>query len=236
LIRLGITGTDTGVGKTVVACGPARAFVRRGLSVVAMMPIATGVAFTDPSRDGARLASAAGHEDLLEATAPIVLRDPVAPLVAARRTNALLELNALARTMEKVSAGRDVLIVEGAGGVLVPVTEEETYATLFRRWSLGAVVVAVNRLGVINHVRLTCAACRAKGLAIHAVVLNQPEYRTMDSSVDDNQAIIAELEAVPVISLPRLAGAFDVARAASAVEQSGLADLLLSTTHPTTIA
>ena len=235
MIRLGITGTDTGVGKTVVGCGLARAFVRRGRSVIAMKPIETGVEFDDPSRDGALLAGAAGHEDLLEATAPIVLPDPVAPLVAARRANFPLKLNALAATMEKVSAGRDVLIVEGAGGLLVPVTVEETYATLFRRWSLGVIVVAVNKLGVINHVRLTCAACRTAGLRVYAVVLNQPEHRTIDSSVDDNPAVIAELEKVPVIGLPRLAGGYDVDRAASAVEQRGLVDLLLAATDHRTL-
>jgi len=235
MIRLGITGTDTGVGKTVVGCGLARAFVRRGLSVIGMKPIETGVDFNDPSRDGALLARAAGHEDLLEATAPIVLPDPVAPLVAARRAKFPLKLNALAGTMEKVSAGRDVLIVEGAGGLLVPVTAEETYATLFRRWSLGVIIVAVNRLGVINHVRLTCAACRSAGVPIRAVVMNQPEHRTLDSSVDDNASVIAELEKLPVIGLPRLPGGYDLGRAATAVEQSGLVDLLLAPTrHPTT--
>lgn len=236
MIRLGITGTDTGVGKTVVACGLARAMVCRGLDVVAMKPIETGVAFDDPSRDGALLAQAAGHEHLLEATAPIVLRDPVAPLVAARRTNTVLQLNALDGAMEKVGAGRDALIVEGAGGLLVPVTAEQTYATLFSHWSLGVIIVAANKLGVINHVRLTCAACRAEGLPINAVVLNQGEGLNGDSSVDDNPSVIAELEEVPVVVLPWLAGGYEVDRAASVVEHSGLVDLLLAVTdHSTTI-
>ena len=236
MIRLGITGTDTGVGKTVVASALARAMVRRGLSVAAMKPIETGVAFDDPSRDGALLARAAGHEHLLNTTAPIVLRDPVAPLVAARRTNASLQLSALDRAVEQASDGRDVLIVEGAGGLLVPVTADETYATMFRRWSLGVVIVGANKLGVINHVRLTCAACRAESLSIHAIVLNQAERTNADSSIDDNPSVIAELEELPVLVLPWLIGGYDVDRAAAAVEMSGLVDLLLAPTdHPTTI-
>ena len=235
MIRLGITGTDTGVGKTVVGCGLARAMVRRGIAVVAMKPIETGVAFDDPTRDGALLARAADHEHLLKTTAPVVLRDPVAPMVAARRTKTGLALSALDRAVEQASADRDALIVEGAGGLLVPITADETYATLFHRWALGMIIVAANKLGVINHVRLTCAACRAEGLPIHAVVLNEAERVSGDASVDDNPTVIEELEAVPVIGLPRLPGGFDVDRAASAVEASGLVDLVLAVTgHPIT--
>ena len=236
MIRLGITGTDTGVGKTVVGCGIARAMVRRGLRVAAMKPIETGVAFDDPARDGVLLARAAGHEHLLTTTAPLVLRDPVAPMVAARRTNTVLELNTLDRAAEHASAGRDALLVEGAGGLLVPITDEETYATMFRRWSLGVVVVGANKLGVINHVRLTCAACRDEGLLVHAIVLNQPERSNGDSSLGDNPSVIAELEEMPVIVLPWLAGGYEVGRAAAAVETSGLVDLILAAAdHPTTI-
>jgi dethiobiotin synthetase len=235
MIRLGVTGTDTGVGKTVVGCGLARAMVRRGLSVVAMKPIETGVAFDDPMRDGALLAAAAGHEHLLKTTAPIVLRDPVAPLVAARRMNTTLSLAALDRALEQGSASRDALIVEGAGGLLVPITTDATYATLFRRWSLGVIIVAANKLGVINHVRLTCAACRSEGLAIQAIVLNQTA-NDGDSSADDNPSVISELEEIPVVGLPWLGGGFDVDRAAAAVAASGLVDIMLATMeHPITI-
>jgi len=236
MIRLGITGTDTGVGKTVVGCGLTRALVRRGLNVAAMKPIETGVAFDDPTRDGALLAQAAGHEHLLKTTAPIVLRDPVAPLVAARRTQTVLSLARLDRAVEQASAGRDTLIVEGAGGLLVPITADETYATLFRRWALGVIIVAANKLGVINHVRLTCAACRAEGLPIHAVVLKQAERPNGDSSVDDNPSVIEELEEVSVLVLPWLPWGYDVDHAASAVEVSGLVDSVLALAdHPTTI-
>jgi dethiobiotin synthetase len=228
MIRLGVTGTDTGVGKTVVTCALARGMLGRGLSVVAMKPIETGVAADDPTRDGVRLASAARHEHLLTTTAPVVLPDPVAPLVAARRANVSLDLDTLDSSVKAASVGHDVLIVEGAGGLLVPITSEATFATLFRRWSLGVVVIAPNKLGVINHIRLTCAACRSEGLRVHALVLNQPERpREGDSSVNENASVIAELEKIPVIELPWLANPYDVDRAASHVERSGLIDLVL---------
>jgi dethiobiotin synthetase len=211
--------------------------VRRGLDVVAMKPIETGVAFGDPSRDGVRLAKAAGHEHLLGTTAPIVLRDPVAPLVAARRTNTLLNLDVLNGAVRVASVGRDALIVEGAGGLLVPVTDEETYATLFRGWSLGVIVVAANKLGVINHVRLTCAACRTMELAVHAIVLNQAApVDASDASTADNASVIAELEDIPVVTLPWLKDPHDVDHAAAAIASAGLLDLLMTTAeHSTTI-
>jgi dethiobiotin synthetase len=228
VIRVGVTGTDTGVGKTIISCALARAMVRRGLTVAAMKPIETGVSFDDPSRDGVRLAGAACHEHLLKTTASIVLPDPVAPLVAARRANVSIDLSALDSAVKTVSVGHTALIVEGAGGLLVPITTDTTFATLFRRWSLGVIIVAANRLGVINHVRLTCAACRAEGLRVQAIVLNQPERpRTDDSSVNDNASVLAELEKIPVIELPWLSDPYDVDTTASEIERSGLIDLVM---------
>ena len=228
MIRLGVTGTDTGVGKTIVSCALARALVRRRLSVAAMKPIETGVRFDDPARDGVRLARAASHEQLLKTTAPIVLRDPVAPLVAARRMDMRLDMQALDDALQDSSANRDVLIVEGAGGLLVPITVDTTYASLFERWSLGVIIVAANKLGVINHTRLTCAACRAAGLRVHAIVLNQLERACDDDlSVSDNGSIIRELERIPVVELPWLSDPYDVDLSATELERTGLLDLLM---------
>jgi dethiobiotin synthetase len=201
---------------------------RRGLAVAAMKPIETGVSLDDASRDGARIARAAYHEHLLRTTAPIVMPDPVAPLVAARRVNTTLHWRALDEAMEAASVGRDAMIVEGAGGLLVPITEDATYATLFHRWNLDVILVAANKLGVINHTRLTCAVCRAEGLRVQAIVLNQTAPAPAnDVSVADNAAIIAELEKIPVVELPWLADPDDVDLSASSVERSGLLDLLM---------
>ena len=216
MIRLGITGTDTGVGKTVVACAIAAGLRRRGLSVAAMKPVETGVAFDDSSRDGARLARAAGGTHPLSVVAPIVLAEPLAPLAAARRSRSTIDLSLLDHAMRTASIDADALVVEGAGGLLVPITDQVAFDTLFARWKLDVVVVAANRLGVINHTRLTLAAIRAAGLSISMVVMNRLSPDD-ELSMEDNAALIAELEGVRVVELPWLANAGDLDRASEII-------------------
>ena len=232
MIRIGITGTDTGVGKTLVGCGVARVLARRGLRVTAMKPIETGVAAADPLRDGARLARAANETRPLSLLAPLTLADPLAPLVAARRAGVTLDLDALDEVIRSAEVDTDVLIVEGAGGLLVPITERVSFDALFARLSLELVIIAANRLGVINHVRLTCAAARNAGLPIRAVALNSLMPRDADLSVDDNAAIIAELEQVRVVELPWTREADDLDVIADLCERSGLAHVIVNPRHP----
>jgi dethiobiotin synthetase len=227
VIRIGVTGTDTGVGKTVVTCALVAAIRRRGLRVVGVKPIESGVTSDDPTRDGARLSRAAGEIRPLSVTAPLTFPDPVAPLVAARRLGRAIDLERLDASMGEASRGCDVLIVEGAGGLLVPITEDVSYDALFARWTLEPIVVAANRLGVINHTRLTIAACRAAGLRPRAVVLNTLSTLSFDDSVAENARIIRELEQIPVCELPWLPRPDDLEHNASVVEQSGLVELLV---------
>jgi dethiobiotin synthetase len=191
-----------------------------------MKPIETGVAADDVTRDGARLARAAADDRPLSMVAPITLPHPLAPLAASRLSSFAIDLVALDLAVHAASEGADVLIVEGAGGLLVPVTERASFDTLFARWSLGLVVVAANRLGVINHVRLTCAAARRVGLPVRAVVLNHMTDHDADTSVAGNAQLIAELEGVPVIRVPWTRDADDLDAIAALAEETGLADLL----------
>ncbi|HXD47173.1 MAG TPA: dethiobiotin synthase [Gemmatimonadaceae bacterium] len=225
MIRLGITGSDTGVGKTMVACGLASALVRRDLVVAAVKPVETGVVFDDPRRDGARLSCAAGGVRPLADTAPLTFRAPLAPTVAAAREHREIDLPSLEERIARAAAGADVLIVEGAGGLLVPVVGTLAFDALFARWSLGLIIVAANRLGVINHTRLTIAAARAANLAVRAVVLNRVASAT-DESAADNAAVIAGLDHVRVVELPWLSDPDDLVQAREAVERAGLVDIV----------
>jgi dethiobiotin synthetase len=209
VIRLGITGTDTGVGKTVISCAIAAGLRRLGLRVAALKPIETGASFDDTSRDGARLARAAGGSLPLSMAAPLVFPDPVAPIAAARRARASIDINVLDHTVRTAMAQCDALLVEGAGGLLVPITERLAFDGLFARWKLDVIVVAANRRGVLNHTRLTLAAARAAGLIVRAVALNSVKPSS-NTSAPENAALIAELEAVPVVELPWLADTDDL--------------------------
>ena len=204
VIRLGITGTDTGVGKTVVACALAAALVRRGLRVAAMKPIETGVVADDPSRDGARLARAAGDaRPLVAARADRRFRirshrssRRVAP---ARRSTSTRSTHAV----RSAESRHDVLLVEGAGGLLVPITERVSFDALFARWSLE-----------LDH-RRGESARRDQSRAAHAAPRRAPPGCAFapscsisvtpdasDASVADNARVIAELEGVRVVELP----------------------------------
>ena len=226
MIRIGITGTDTNVGKTLVTSAIAAALTRRGLSVAAMKPIETGCAFADPNRDGARLARAANETRPLAAVAPITFSECLSPMLAAEFGGRPIDLAFLDTAVHAASHRRDALLVEGSGGLLVPITATVAFDSLFARWSLELVIVAPNRLGALNHVRLTIAAARAAGLRICAVVLNQIGQDGSDRSISDNPRLIAELENVPVVQLPRAPVVDDLDLAAAFAERSGLVDLV----------
>lgn len=226
MIRLGITGTDTGVGKTLLACGLTAALRHRQLRVAAMKPIETGVRADDPWRDGARLARAAGGAFPLSVLAPIVLAQPLAPLIAAQRARTPIDLTLLDNAIHAIGHYADVLLVEGAGGLLVPVADYVSFATLFARWKLDLIVVGQNRLGVINHARLTVAVARASGLKVRAVVLSQTTPQPADVSVADNARLISELEGVPVFELPWTPHPDDLDEVETAVVRSGVVELI----------
>jgi dethiobiotin synthetase len=236
VIRIGITGTDTGVGKTVVTCALAAALRARALKVVAMKPIETGVAADDPKRDGARIARAAGSSLPLSATAPLTLTGPVAPLVAAREDGVTIDLSHLDKLVAAAAVGADALLIEGAGGLLVPVTASETFAELFRRWSLDVVVVAANRLGVLNHTMLTVRACLASGLSIRAIVLTHLTSAPADQSASGNLASLRELiPSIPIVALPWAANVDDLQGLAELAEDCGVVDLVLPPAAPSVV-
>ena len=167
MIRIGVTGTDTGIGKTVVSCSIIAAMRAHGLRVAAMKPVESG-----GTEDAESLWRATGMSHPMELVCPVSLAEPLAPLVAARRANTPIDLGAIDSAFEKLCTGSDAIVVEGAGGLLVPITEDESFATLFGRWDLELVIVAPNRLGTINHTLLTVLAARKYGLRIRAIVLN----------------------------------------------------------------
>jgi dethiobiotin synthetase len=172
-----ISGTDTAIGKTTVGSAIAAALRRRGLDIGVSKPIETGC---ERDADGVlipvdamQLRWAAGREqEPVALTCPYALRAPLAPSVAARAQGLHIELSALVDAVRQRMASCELVLVEGAGGLLVPMTASATVADLALACELRLVVVVGNRLGAINHARLTLDWARAAGLTIAGYVVN----------------------------------------------------------------
>ena len=203
MIRLGVTGTDTGVGKTYVSTVLLALLRRKGLRVAAMKPVEAGVTADDPNSDAMRLREAAGENDPLEQVRPILIAEPLAPWVALARSGGGLDLNALDAAFHGLSDGRDAILVEGAGGLLVPLTRDLAFDGLFVGWGLDLVVVAGNRRGTLNHTMLTVRAAHDAGLRVRGVVLNAlgPESKGIAERTN-LEALLELLEPVPVVPFP----------------------------------
>ncbi len=168
-----ITGTDTGVGKTFVACALARGLRESGIDVGVMKPTETGVTPEGPL-DARELVKAAGVEDALELVCPLQFELPAAPEAAALVEGRRADLAPVLHAFETLSQRHDFLLVEGAGGILVPFDEGATMADLAARLRLPVLVVARASLGTINHTLLTLEACSTRGLDVAGVVVSHP--------------------------------------------------------------
>lgn len=227
--RIAVTGTDTGVGKTVVAAALVATLRARGVRVTAFKPVETGIVPGDGGSDGAFLRAAAGGADPEALVRPIALPAPLAPWLAAREAGTPIELSALDAALGALGRGRDAVVIEGAGGLLVPIAPGVRYDTLFARWGADVVVVAHDRLGVINHTLLTVEAARRAGLRVLGVVLNAGPgpAATGDVSRRSNRAALAELlPELPVLPFPRVPDPRDLTALAAAGEECGIAGLV----------
>ncbi len=245
--RLGITGTDTGIGKTVVACAMAARAVQRGLRVGAMKPIESGIAarvrlhdvdaavhggasVLDLPSDAERLRVAAGSDLPLETIRPYVLTEPLAPLVAAQRAGVVFELSVLDTAFARVCTDQDVVLVEGAGGLLVPISTSLDYLALFARWQCALIVVAGNRLGVLNHVLLTVRAAVAAGVPVRAIVLSSMSSADPTLAEATNyDALVRLLPQHTILRFPWVDRIDDVNALAVAAERCGLDAVLRDT-------
>ncbi len=220
-----MTGTDTGVGKTLVSSALLAAARARGLAAHAYKPVETGC-----PRQGGRLygpdcrrltAAAGGHQDEADA-ATYLFETPVAPMVAAELEGTDIDPVRIGEDLERISTGSDLVVVEGAGGLLVPITAELSYLDLARRLGLPLLLVVASKLGCINHSLLTLAAAESAGLEVLGYVLNQAgDLSPDDVSTASNREVLARLAKVPDLGLmPRLAEkeAGDAAALAAAAE------------------
>lgn len=210
-----VTGTDTGVGKTVVAAGLAAALRRRNVDVGVMKPFATGARRRRGrlvSEDVERLAAAAGAGDPVEDVAPVLLEPPLAPSVAARVSRRRVDLAAVRAAYRRLARRHDVMVVEGIGGILVPVRDRVPVARVVAQLRLPVIVVTRPTLGTVNHTLLTVLAARSFGLRVLGLVVNWHERFRRGTAERLTPATLRTETGVPVLGevpfgAPR--GAFD---------------------------
>ncbi len=193
-----VTATDTGVGKTVLTAGLALAFAARGHSVGVAKPVQSGARADDPAGDAMLLKRWVGLTEAPGEIAPFAFAEPLAPLVAARLEGRAVDRGEALERVRALAARHDLLLVEGAGGLMVPVGEDWTVADLARDLGYPLLVVARPGLGTVNHVTLTVLVARQLGLDPVGVVLNGHGPHA-DSSRGTNAALIEQLANVPVV-------------------------------------
>ena len=197
-----ITGTDTGVGKTAVACMIAACLKKRGGNVGVLKPIATGGRATPSglvSDDALALAAVAGVDDPYELVNPVCLEAPLAPSVAAREAGKPIDVSVVWRALGTLRERHETMIVEGIGGIMVPISDGFLVSDLARMIGLPLIVVAQAGLGTINHTLLTLEHARAKGLSVAGIILNGARGGGDDPSEKTNAAEIARHGGVRVL-------------------------------------
>lgn len=202
-----VTGTDTGVGKTAVGAALALFLRERGVKVGVCKPVETGI--PDPETlgpDASLLRWAASSSDSKEILSPFRFRAPLAPSLAAHREGVRIPPASLAEAVAKTAVGKDFLIVEGAGGLMVPLNGGFLTADLVRSIGLPLLVVSRPALGTINHTLLTVFAARAMEIPLAGFVINAMPERP-DEAEDSAPHTLASLASADLLGvLPRVEG------------------------------
>lgn len=170
-----ITGTDTGIGKTYVACQLIRQYVAQGYRVVGMKPVAAGCELVDDQwiNEDVRLLTEASNVDApLHLVNPYCFRAPIAPHIAAEQEQVNIQIEVIVQAYQALAELADIVVVEGAGGLLVPLNAQHTIADLIAHLNIPVIFVVGMRLGCINHALLTLEVMQARGLTIAAWVAN----------------------------------------------------------------
>ena len=211
-----VTGTDTEIGKTLVAAAIIHELVQQGRVVAAMKPVAAGTTCIDGRRsneDVDTLLSQANASVPLDWVVPYLFDDPVAPHIAADKTGVQMSSEVIVHAFDQLHAVADSVVVEGAGGFCVPISDCEDLSDVARELALPVVLVVGMRLGCISHAVLTAQAIRARGLTLAGWVANtvDPEMPYLKENIE---TLTVRLPAPFFGHIPRLDHA-DPARAAT---------------------
>ncbi len=204
-----ITGTDTDVGKTVIAAGLALVLKDRGLKVGVMKPVATGCYGPDErliSNDAAFLMEASENE-FPPLICPTRFRNPLAPNVAAMLEKREISLDRIKSSFAELQKHYDYIIVEGIGGIMVPLKKDYYVANLIHDLKLPLLIVSHAGLGAINHTLLTVDAAVIRGLDVRGVIFNRTSITNYSLAELTNPKVIHDLTGIPILgSLPDIDG------------------------------
>lgn len=220
-----ITGTDTGVGKTLIAGAIARILSQRGTKVGVFKPIATGCRRQREgliSSDAEFLAYCANCDYPLSVINPVTYVTPAAPIVSADREGRAIDFEQIASAYRYICQICDIVLVEGIGGIRVPITTDFDVLDLAAEFRLPVVIVARPGLGTINHTLLTIDSARSAGLQVAGIIING--YNTPDAGVAEETAphTIAECGNTEILSITPFDSKTDV-------ENGSLGDIIVET-------
>jgi dethiobiotin synthetase len=196
-----VTGTDTGVGKTYIASGILRCLWSRGIDVGAMKPVETGCpsrAGTLVPQDSSLLLRESRANDALDIINPCRFRMPLAPMVAAEQEGSRVSFARILSAYKKLLARHEFLVVEGAGGIMVPLTNRLSYLDLASAMKLPVLVIARPDLGTINHTMLTVQALHLRKIPIAGIVLNHRSKMSPTAATRTNPEAIRRLTGTEV--------------------------------------
>jgi dethiobiotin synthetase len=200
-----LTGTDTHVGKTVLTAALGVALKKKGFRLGVMKPVETGIHLSRPEleTDGSRLHKLLATDDPSDMVTPYQFSNPLAPLAASRKAQQPIDYALIKNRYQELSRNCDLLLVEGAGGVMVPLTEQQTVRDLIVYLELPCIVVSRPTLGSVNHTLLTLEALRDQKIQVLAIVLNQTTSALRSEveklQIESTSQLIREFSSVPVV-------------------------------------
>lgn len=196
-----ITGTDTDVGKTIVTASIATSLRDKGMDIGVFKPMMSGAKREDPNSDVSILKQFADDGNALERINPFQFDEPLAPYIAAKREGRTITLEQVEQAWRNVEPDHDVFLVEGAGGLMVPMGPGYLAADVAKAIGYPLLIVARPGLGTVNHTLLTIRYAESIGLRVAGIILNGMKKDTKGIAEQTNPALIEEFSGVPVIGM-----------------------------------
>jgi dethiobiotin synthetase len=199
-----VTGTDTDVGKTMISSGLAAVLKEKKIDVGVFKPLLSGIAREDPISDTSLLKRLSQTTLSYEEITPFEFKEPLAPYMAAKLEGKSVRLEEVVNHWENIKGKHDFFIVEGAGGISVPLGEDFLVSDLIKALKLPIVIVARPNLGTVNHIFLTVQYAKSQGLTIAGIVINGKNEHP-DLAEKTNPELIEKLCGVPILGItPKL--------------------------------